>query len=101
MRVEQRVVTVGDAVPVGVGNTRELGLLAGDHRESLAVLHHHAQAVEQSLGEQSPFTIHNAPDARGARAHDNGAVLRHRQSQCLEQLVAAVVVLGRVVVSML
>ena len=46
----------------------------------------------------APFAIHQAPDARGARGHDDRAVLRQRQAQRLEQLVAPVVVLGRIVV---
>ena len=98
VRIEQRLVFVGDAIAVGVADARELGLLAGDHHEALAVFDDHAEAVEQAFGEQAPFAVDDAPDAGVARGDDDGAVFGERQAQRLEQLVAAVVVLGRVVV---
>jgi hypothetical protein len=98
MRIEQRVVAVGDAITVGIGNARELGLLPRDHDEALAVLHHHAEAVEKPLGKQPPFAVDQAPDAGIARADDHGAILGLRKPQRLEQLLPPEVVPGRVVV---
>ena len=98
VRVVQRLVLVGDAVAIGVGDARELGLLAGHHHQALGVFGHHAQAVEQPFGEELPLALHEAPDAGITRGHHDGAVPGDAQAQRLEQLLAAEIVLRRVVV---
>ena len=43
--------------PLVSRDARELGLLAGDHHEPLAVFDDHAEAVEQAFGEQAPLAV--------------------------------------------
>ena len=84
--------------PLVSRDARELGLLAGHHDEAFAVFDDDAEAVEQPFGEQAPFAADDAPEAGAARGDDDGAVLRDGEAQRFEQLIAAVVVLRRVVV---